>query len=166
MKSDLCKEKARTVMQNQQGKELKEFNRIYREMDGLYHMLALHANLSDSAMFILYALAEMGGGCLQKDIAASYGISRQTINSATKKLRQEGIITLTRGRKRDMHMHLTAAGEQLVREKIFPIMDLENRSFSLMSPEECTTLLRLTEKYFLIFKELCNNTYIEKSEET
>ncbi|MBD5536064.1 MAG: winged helix-turn-helix transcriptional regulator [Lachnospiraceae bacterium] len=151
-------------MQNQQGRELKEFNRLYREMDGLYHMLALHAGLSDSAMLILYALAEMGGGCLQKDIAASYGISRQTINSATKKLQQEGIITLTRGRKRDMHMHLTAAGEQLVKEKIFPIMELENRSFSLMPPEECEALLRLTEQYYLIFKKLCTDTYMEKKE--
>ncbi len=152
-------------MANQQGRELKEFNRIYREMDWLYHTLALHAGLSDSAMFILYALAEMGGGCLQKDIATTYGISRQTINSATKKLRQEGIITLTRGRKRDMHMHLTAAGEQLVKEKIFPIIELENRSFSLMSPEECETLLKLTEKYYLIFKELCTDIYIKKREE-
>lgn len=142
-------------MQNNQNQTLKEFNRLYREMDGLYHMLALHAGLSDSAMFILYALAEMGGGCLQKDIAAAYGISRQTINSATKKLEREGILTLTHGKKRDMHMHLTPAGEDLVREKIFPIMELENRSFDLMSPAESRELLRLMEKYLLLFKEQC-----------
>ena len=142
-------------MQNNQNRELKEFNRLYREMDGLYHMLALHAGLSDSAMFILDALAEMGGGCLQKDIAASYGISRQTINSATKKLEREGILTLTRGRKRDMHMHLTAAGEVLVKEKIFPIMELENSGFDLMTSEESRELLRLTAKYLLLFKEQC-----------
>lgn len=151
-------------MHNRQGRELQEFNRLYREMDGLYHMLASKAGLSDSAMFILYALAEMGGGCLQKDIASSYGISRQTINSATKKLVQDGIITLTHGKKRDMHMHLTAAGEQLVTEKIFPIMELENRSFSLMPPEECDALLGLTEKYLLIFKKLCTDISTEKEE--
>lgn len=52
-------------------------------------------------------------------------------------------------------MHLTAAGEVLVKEKIFPIMELENSGFDLMTSEESRELLRLTAKYLLLFKEQC-----------
>ncbi len=51
------------------GSELKEFNRLYKEFDELYHGIAVRAELSDSAFCILYAVVEMGDGCLQKEIS-------------------------------------------------------------------------------------------------
>lgn len=43
-------------MENIQSEELKEFNRLYRELDRLYHEIAVKAELSDSAFYILYAI--------------------------------------------------------------------------------------------------------------
>ena len=47
---------------------LKEFNRIYKKTNEIYHDIALRLGLSDSAFDILYSISELGDGCLQKDI--------------------------------------------------------------------------------------------------
>ena len=84
-------------METISGYELKEFNRVYKEMDDLYHEIALKLGLSDSAFIILYALCEQGNGCLQKDICAQAFVSKQT--------RKEGD-TLSRAGKRAGYAHL------------------------------------------------------------
>lgn len=140
-------------MKYQQGKELKEFNCLYKELDELYHELAIKAGLSDSAFSILYAIIEMGDGCMQKEISELYSLSRQTINSSIQNLKSKGYISLTQGKGRDKHIHLTVAGQQLTEDKILPVIKMENEVFSDMSPNESRELLRLTKKYIQLFRE-------------
>lgn len=137
----------------EQGKELKEINRLYREMDEIYHEISRRAGLSDSAFAILYSIAEMGGGCLQKDIAAMYCMSRQTVNSSIKNLEEGGYLSLKGGRGHDRHIFLTPAGHQLLEEKIVPVIELENSVFSSMTKEESSELLRLAKKYADLYRE-------------
>ena len=134
-------------MQPKPGRELKEFNCLYREMDGIYHKLALHAGLSDSAFYILYCIVEFGDGCLQRDIADRYYISKQTVNSSIKNLEAKGFLILTRGKGRDMHLHMTPAGQEFAEKYIAPVFEAENRTFAEMSPDETHNLLALTGKY-------------------
>lgn len=56
-------------MESKQKNEWKEFNHLYKELDKLYLELAVKAGLSDSAFYIMYAIAELGDGCLQRDIS-------------------------------------------------------------------------------------------------
>lgn len=144
------------------GRELKEFNYLYREMDGIYHKLALHAGLSDSAFHILYCIAEFGDGCLQKDICEQCYISKQTVNSSTKNLEAKGYLTLSRGKGRDMHLHLTPEGQKFAVEYIIPVLDAENNVFSQMSPEETADLLRLTRKYTELFRQNADRNILLK----
>ncbi len=141
-------------MKQQQSREVKEFNRLYKELDDIYHEISVKAGLSDSTFLILYALADFGSGCLQKDIADSYSVSRQTINSAIKKLESQGYLTLTRGHGRDMHLSLTEAGEALVKEKIYPVIMMENYVFEKMPPEERQSMLQLTRKYVATYRKI------------
>ena len=134
-------------MQPKPGRELKEFNYLYREMDGIYHQLALRAGLPDSAFYILYCIVEFGDDCLQRDIADHYHISKQTVNSSIKNLETKGFLTLTRGKGRDMHLRLTTAGQEFAEKYILPVFEAENRIFAEMSPEETRSLLALTAKY-------------------
>lgn len=136
-----------------QSEALKENNRIYREMDGLYHELCVEMGLSDSAFLILYSIVEMDGNCSQREIADYCSTSRKTINSSVKNLEAKGYITLVNGAGRDKHIVLTEQGEKLVREKIFPIMEAEDRAFLEMEPEEREELLRLNEKYAEAFRK-------------
>lgn len=142
----------------QLGDELKEFNFLYRKWDGLYHDLAIKAGMSDSAFYILYAIVELGDGCLQKDIAEHYSFSRQTINSSIQNLMSKGYISLIQGNRRDKHIHLTTAGQQLVRDKIIPVMKMEDTVFSKMTSVESHELLRLIRKYIQLFQEEINHT--------
>lgn len=133
--------------------ENKEFNFLYKELDDLYHEAALAAGISDSAFTIFYAIAALGDGCLQKDIADKFCISRQTINSSVKKLERENYLVLKHGKKRDMHLFLTPKGQQFTEQRIAPIIEAENTAFCAMTPEDTREFLRLSRKYITLFRE-------------
>ncbi len=135
------------------GEHLEEFNRLYREMDRIYHELAVNAGMSDSAFFILYAIVEMGNGYLQKDIAERYSISRQTVNSSVQNLKAKGYIEMEPGNGRDRHIYLTPAGQQVAEKNIYPVMKMEKAAFQEMSEQESRELLKLTRKYVRIFQD-------------
>ena len=136
-----------------QSEELKENNRIYREVDGMYHELCVKMGLSDSAFLILYSIVEMEGNCSQREIADRCCISRKTINSSVKNLEKVGFVTLESGAGRDKQIVLTKRGEQFVQEKIFPIMEVEDNAFLEMEPDERRELLRLNAKYAEAFRK-------------
>jgi len=143
-------------MEDMQREDLKEYNCLCREIDGLYHELAVRAGMSDSAFFILYAITEMGDGCLQRDISEHYYISKQTINSSIRNLESKGYVLLINGKGHDKHIHLTKEGKMLVKEKIFPVIQLENGIFEEMTLKERYEIIRLTRKYIEIFKNKMN----------
>ncbi len=127
--------------------ELREFNKIYKEFDDLWHETALHIGLSDSAFDILYSVHCLGDGCLQRDICAlSFG-RKQTINSAIQKLVKEGMLLMKQGKGREMHIYLTEAGKDFVKQKVEPLVEVENNVWKEMPPEEREELIRLTKEY-------------------
>ncbi len=132
---------------------LKEYNRIYKETNRIYHDIALRLKLSDSAFDILYAICYLGNGCLQKDICSLSVTSKQTINSSIRKLELNGYITLKHGKGRQMHIFLTDAGMNLAKERIFPVIEIENKVFDSMPEEESRELLRLSRKYIEMLEE-------------
>lgn len=127
--------------------EFQFIGQIYRATDELYHGLARHLCLSDSAFDILYAIADLGDGCLQRDICRMCYTSKQTINSSIRKLEQAELIRLQPGKGRDMHIFLTSAGHATVKEKICPVLELERRAFGQLSPEERQAYLDISRKY-------------------
>ena len=96
-----------------QGHESREFNRMYKEVDELYHEVALKSGLSDTSFLVLFSIVELGDGCLQIDIANRYFISKQTISSSVRALEQKGYLYLKHGKKRDMNLYLTAEANGL-----------------------------------------------------
>ena len=128
-------------------RQLIEFNHIYKEFNDVYREAAMKVGLSLSGFDILYAICEMGDGCLQRDICQMCCIPKQTVNSSIRKLEQDGYLTLEKGKGRDMHIHVTEKGQQLMEDKIYPVISAENHAFSSMSEEECKKMLELYEKY-------------------
>lgn len=126
---------------------MKEFNRIFKECNHIYHDIALKLGLSDSGFDILYTLCEIGDGCLQKDICDATMLSKQTIHSSVQKLAKDGYLSLQPGKGRDLHIHLTSAGKALMEEKITPAIQTENLAFTDMSKDEQEEFLRLNRKY-------------------
>lgn len=124
-----------------------ELNRLNKAISEFYHKLCVQLGISDSVFDIFYAIAALGDGCCQKDICDYAFTRKQTIHSAIHKLEQEGMLCLTPGKGREMHIFLTPAGKQFIEEKIAPIITMENKALSQMLPDETDLLLSLTEKY-------------------
>ncbi|MCI8423099.1 MAG: winged helix-turn-helix transcriptional regulator [Lawsonibacter sp.] len=127
--------------------QLQRYNQLFKELDDLYYDAAQTLGLSDSAFDILFALYELGDGCLQKDICALSFCSKQTINSSIRKLEREGLLYLKAGKGRNMHIYPTGAGRRLIEEKLLPVAGLEEAAMGALSAEERRTLLDLTQKY-------------------
>lgn len=123
------------------------FDLLYKETNDLYHESAVAMSLSDSAHMILYALCELGDGCLQRDLCERCFLSKQTIHSSVRKLEREGLLTLTPGKGRDMHLALTPAGRALAENTVYPLAEAEYRAMEALSPSEQAELLRLTQSY-------------------
>ncbi len=85
------------------------------EINALYHEAAVKMGISDSVQNILYVLCEKGGQCPQSEISKLTGISRQTINSAIRKLEKKEIVYLEPGKGRNTILCLTEKGKQFVK---------------------------------------------------
>ena len=116
------------------GQPLAEYNRIYKETDQLYHGLALRMGLADSELVILYTLALSGDGCLQRDIVGNACLSKQTVNSATRRMVRQGLLTLTE------------AGRQLAARTVLPLARAERAAIDALTEEELQTYLALSRK--------------------
>lgn len=125
----------------------REYNSLFRLSNELYHTVSVRMGLSDSAFDILYVLDDLGDGCLQKDVCAVSGMTKQTVNSSVHKLERAGVLELRVERGRGTHLYLTKAGHNVVEECIRPVMRAEEAAFADMEPGECEELLRLSRTY-------------------
>lgn len=62
----LIRDAGRYGLDGTSGQELREFNRLYKRLDDLYHSLSLKMGMSDSTFIILYSIAELGGRLFPK----------------------------------------------------------------------------------------------------
>lgn len=133
-------------MQHRNLEELKAYTYLNCEIGMIYHEMAQYNGISDSVQNILYTLIAFGPECTQSDICKLTGISRQTINSAIRKLEREGVLYLKAGRK-NKSICLTDQGHQLAERTVMPIIYAECEIFSGWSEEERKALFTLTKRY-------------------
>ena len=143
---------------------LKEFNRIYKKTNEIYHDIALRLGLSDSAFDILYSISELGDGCLQKDICNATCMPKQTIHSSIRQMEKSGYLTLSSGKGRSMHITLTDLGKNLLERTIYPVMQMEGEAFHCMTDEECQQMLALFGKYIQALGDAAKNLSIQSEE--
>lgn len=136
-----------------QCQEIREFNRLYKELDDIYHSVSASHGISDTVFIILYSVYALGEGCSQKDIADFYFLPRQTINSAVKKLYAEHKVVLRTSKGREQGIYLTSEGRAFADEIILPVLRAENAAFADMGREEKRLFLELNRKFNALLKE-------------
>lgn len=134
-------------------KDLKHFNHLITEMDAAYHDISLKLGLSDSAMSILYTICNYGESCLLQDICRQSGLSKQTINSALRKLETGNILYLEMAGAKSKRVTLTDAGKALAQRTALQVINTENEIFASWSREDVEKYLELTEDYLTALKE-------------
>lgn len=137
--------------------ELKRFNYLFGETGAAYHEMHLKLGLSDSAGSILYALLENGGSCLLQHICHYTGLSKQTINSALRKLEAKNIIYLEMAGTKNKMVHLTETGRILAEKTAGRVIEAENEIFASWPREDVEKYLQLTENYMQALKEKAKN---------
>lgn len=134
---------------------LAAFNRAHKRMNVLYHNYARDAGISDAAFWLMYSLYEKGGPCTQTELCEAWFFAPQTINSALKSLEKQGLIILDSvpNSRKNKQLFFSEAGEQLVREKIIPLVQAEEQSFLRLDEQERNALLKITQKHIDILEE-------------
>ncbi len=89
----------------------RRINYLIEETDAVYHEIAVRLGLSDSVMLILYALEDAGGQIPLTTIYRQTGASKQTINSALRKLETDGHILLRMADGKRKIVCLTESGK-------------------------------------------------------
>ena len=140
-------------MENHISPALKRYNYLSGETDAVYHEISLKLGLSDSAMKILYTICDNGTSCLLQDICKYSGLSKQTVNSALRKLEAEGIIYLESAGGKNKKVCLTKSGETLARRTAQKILQAENDIFASWPQEDVQKYLELTETFLLALRE-------------
>lgn len=122
-------------------------NCLSGDLEALYHRAALKLGVSDSVSWVLYMVYEKGDGCLLKDIYSEKGISKQTINSAMRKLESEGVLFLQHDHGCAKRVCLTEHGRDYLQRTAARLYRAECRAFDDWTEDEIEEYLRLMEKY-------------------
>lgn len=122
-------------------------NYLTSEMNALYHHASLKLGISDSVSNVLYTVYDKGACCLLSDVYKACGISRQTVNSAIRKLEAEGILYLTPYSGRSKQIILTEQGRAYTERTAARLFEAEVRAFDGWTEEEIQLHIRSMERY-------------------
>ena len=75
-------------------RQLSEYNHVYKENTAIYRDLSVRMGMTESTFWILYTLRVEEAPVTQSDMCAILGYPKQTVNSALKKLEQEGLVVM------------------------------------------------------------------------
>ena len=132
--------------------QVHRLNYLAGELNAAYHQVALKFGMPDSTLNVLYALVDGGGSCTLADIYHSYDISKQTVNSAIRRLEKDGIIVLSPYRGKTKLVSLTEAGQRYVANTVSRLYEAERSILETWTEEEIHMHIALTEKYLADFK--------------
>lgn len=133
--------------------ELKRFNYLLGELQAAYHDASVKLGISDSVSNILYAICDAGGKCPIHAICGQTGLSKQTVNSALRKLENDGVVYLEAADKKTKNVCLTDAGKQFADRTAMRIIEMENEILQSWDRQDVKNYLSLTEKFLLDLQE-------------
>ena len=126
---------------------MRRINELLGETNSIYHDIALSFGLAQSSLDILYAICQSGDSCRLSDICRLMGMSKQTLNSALRKLEGDGAVYLEAAGGRHKRVCLTESGKRLASETAMRVIDAENSVLSEWSQKDVEMYLELSEKF-------------------
>lgn len=140
--------------------------RINKEIDDLYHNVANYFGLSDSTFWIMYSLYEKQEGLTQKEICSDWAYSKQTINSAIKKLLDLNYIEMEKGVPNNYgkKICLTPLGLNIAERTVKKVMVAEEESFSKMKEEDMNKVIRVFKDSYTLFKNEIEKVYLSSED--
>ncbi|HCD42182.1 MAG TPA: MarR family transcriptional regulator [Lachnoclostridium sp.] len=145
-------------MDDQIKKQQGILNQHEKELTAIYRSAAIKSGISDSELWVWYALLVLGGEYSQQNICDIWSLPKQTVNSVIANLTKKGYVFLetvpgTRNRK---IIRLTEAGKEFGENKVLHIYEAEQRAIEKMPEQELKTFIALMGKYITLLREEIN----------
>ena len=134
---------------------LRDVNNIYKKNCAVYYKLASHYGLTETMFDILYFVRENEDCTTQAQICNNLYLRKQTVNTALKKLEKEDYIYLEKdaGNRKNKTIHFTEKGNELVRNTVDHVFEVERRAFERLSEEEKNGVLYYGLKHVNVLAE-------------
>ncbi len=115
---------------------------VWGQANGLYSSWAASKNVNYYLLFVLYAL-EGQEEMTQKKICICTGLTKQTVNSVIRSLKEKGYIELVPGPqdRREKRIILTEKGAAYSNELITPLQELEHRVYQIMGSDRVQQMI-------------------------
>lgn len=134
----------------------KRWNHLTTEIEAAYHDASAKLGISDSVSIILYTAYLGGGSCPLKEICMVSGKKKQTLNSALRKLENDGMVYLKAVDGKKKSVCLTEKGKIFSEKTVKKIIRAENEILSSWTEEERRIYIELTERFLTGLKEKTN----------
>ena len=152
MISDFIFAEADILYKNENFEQFEEYR---RKTDEEYASVMESFGFARAPMKILFTLFCFERPCTQKEICDDWFENKQTINSAAKKLIEEGIIDIAPSPEnfREKLLVLTEKGNFLAMRTVRKMLEAEKNAFNNLSEEEQNELIRISEKHHSFLKK-------------
>lgn len=134
-------------MLNENNDNLTKFINLDKELGSIYQRQSKKFELSESTIAILYAIRTSETGVTQKEIIEEFLLPKQTVNSAMKKLLDEGKVFVAEKTGREKRFLLTKEGIEMASQSADLILNAEKKAFFSFTDKEQETIIELLEKY-------------------
>ena len=153
-------------MKDEKDLQYASLNQMYNELDEMYHAVAVAHKISDCALWILYCVRETSAPLTQSEIADAMFINRQSVNSALRKMEEEGYIVLRtkEDNRKNKCILLTEKGERLASVTADLILRNERAAFERFEKGERAAFERFEKGERAAFVAL-NRRYVDAVKE-
>lgn len=127
---------------------------VWGQANALYSRWADIHEINYYFLFVLYAL-DGQEAMTQKKICGCTGLTKQTVNSVIRSLKNEGYVVLTPGceDRREKQVALTAEGIAYSREVLAPLHELEHAVLTLMGSERVQQMVNDITLFNTVFEK-------------
>lgn len=139
--------------------DVQKFWGVWGQANGLYSSWAASKNINYYLLFVLYAL-EGQEAMTQKKICTCTGLTKQTVNSVIRSLKEDGYVDLAPGieDRREKQIILTDKGIAYSDELITPLQELEHRVLQIMGSDRVQQMVDNISLFNTVFeKEMGKN---------
>ena len=127
-------------------KTLTAFREATMELDNVYSLFSKSCGLPEAEYWSLLLIYE--GAVTQSQISSQLSLSRQTLNSAFKQLRKNGLVRLEpyEENQRSKQAFLTEAGKEFVEKNVLRMHRVEEKAWQQISEQEREILTKSIRK--------------------
>ena len=132
-----------------------QYQAIRRKTDDEWDCAINLFGMAKGQLMIIWTLYDFGRPCTQKEICDDWYENKQTINSATKKLVEEGYIDISPSpeNSREKLLVFTEKGKFLAMRTVRKLIEAERNAFEALSEEEQAEAIRINQKHYEMLKE-------------